>query len=492
MARKTLAWRFNMMAAGAVIFILLIAGLALRLLRPGEEDGWLVLAVACAGVVFCASSARSFFRLAVMPLRRLAEAIEPMERTGRLTKLPPMPQGELEVVASGFNRLVEQVEAHQRRLREHILELQRINAELDQLANVKDDFLATINHQLRTPLTALLEALGLVREGTLGPLNEDQTVLIQSMHENVMRLHALIEEVLDLSLLKSGRRSLAREPADLAALLRRTQEHWQDSGRLGSIRLTCAALPPVHMDAQAIQEALDHLMRNALRHAPEQSEILIEANVREGVVEVAVRDQGPGMSPAQCDRLFEPFTHVHTPDAPGSEGSGLGLSLCRQVVERHRGMIRAESALGKGMRVMFTLPVASPRFLFEDACRSAQEDAEYEDGTFGLLLVAPASSAGGMDGTPLMRRAETALRANTHQGDRFVRLNERLLGIVAVTDRPGLDALTKRLHRVLAQSDVTVQLAGALYPDDGERPDRLLEAACVRFADPSTEISLYQ
>jgi len=415
-------------------------------------------------------------RLVTSPLHRMADGIETMQTTGRLVKLPARHANELGVVADGFNQLGAQIEQQKQRLREHIVELQRVNAELDQLANVKDDFLQTVNHQLRTPMTAVLEGLALMRDGTLGALTADQQTFVQTMSENASRLYALIEQLLDLSLLKSGRRLLTRRPEDLLGVLRQTADSWQSTvGTRQTIRLAGEApLPEVYMDREAVQEVLDQLLRNALRHAPEQSTVLISAEHHDGSVEVSVRDEGPGMSAEQLEQLFQPFVHIQTPDAPGSQGSGLGLAFCRQIIERHRGRVRADSEQGAGMTVAFSLPVASPAFLFTDACRSAQDEAQREHGQFGIVVATPPATDRA-DAT--MQQAELSLRKHTHRGDQFVRLDAQTLVIVAVTDQMGLAAMVRRLRQVLDGAQLPIQLGSAVWPVDSDTPERLLELA---------------
>jgi len=415
-------------------------------------------------------------RLVTSPLHRMADGIEAMQQTGRLVKLPARHANELGVVAEGFNKLTEQVERQKQRLREHIVELQRVNAELDQLANVKDDFLQTVNHQLRTPMTAVLEGLALMRDGTLGQLTDDQRVFVKTMNDNASRLHALIEHVLDLSLLKSGRRLLKRQPADLSGLLRQTASAWQTTvGQQQTIQLTDQApLPHVYIDQEAVQEVLDQLLRNALRHSPEHATVTITAQPRQGEVGISVRDEGPGMSSEQLAQLFQPFVHIQTPEAPGSQGSGLGLAFCRQIIERHRGSIHAESEPGAGMTVVFSLPVASPAFLFSDACRSAQEEAQREQGQFGVVVATPPATDRSGE---TLQQAELLLRKHTHRGDQFVRVDAHTLAIIAVTDRMGLSAMTARLRHVLNEATLPIQLGSALWPADGDRAERLLETA---------------
>lgn len=420
------------------------------------------------------------------PLQRMVQGIETMRRTGRLVKVPVVANNELGLVAGEFNRLAEHIEEQKQRLRQHIVELQRVNIELDRLANLKDDFLATINHQLRTPLTAVFEGLMLLKEGVLGAVSGEQRQILSTMEESSRRLMHLVEEVLDLTMLRSGRRMLDRHPDDLAKLLREVRAASQSQTTMHTVTLDCHTLPPVFMDPEAIHDVMDHLLRNALRHAPTGSEIRIEARSGPRLVEVSVKNTGQGLTQKQVERLFQPFVHLHSPDAPGSEGGGMGLALCRQVIQRHAGTIRAESGLGQGTTVTFTLPIASASFLFEDACRGAKEEAEYETEQFGLVLLAP----DGPPGNPgALEQLETFLRRHTHHGDRFVRIDDAQVAIVAVTNQPGLRAMTLRLCGVLAEAGLPVQIGTALHPADGETPERLLQAARSRLAAPATYTS---
>jgi len=435
---------------------------------------WVVVAVMGAGWSAALLSLLLLRRSVTVPLHRIAESITAMRRSGRLVKLPVTQANELGVVAEGFNQLAGQVEEQKQRLRSHIIELQRVNLELDRLANLKDDFLTTINHQLRTPLTAIIEGVELLQDGAMGMLATDQLQLVQAMDRNAIRLASLIEDVLDLSLLKSGRRPLQPAPGDLGALLRQAQAAWQAAAQSRKLAVNCGELPQVYMDAEAIRDVMDHLLRNALRHAPDHSDVEIAAScTNDGLVEVSVRDHGPGIAAEGLARLFQPFVHVQAPEAPGSQGSGLGLAFCRQVIERHRGTIRAESAEGAGTTFTFTLPVASTRFVFQEACRLAREEAEYEDGQFGLVLVLPASANAGN----AIAQAGELLRHNTHRGDQFVWLDSQSLVIVAVTGQPGLEMMVERLRRLLESAHLEVRLGVALFPRDGGDADHLLGAA---------------
>ncbi|MBI4004061.1 MAG: hypothetical protein HY353_03485 [Candidatus Omnitrophica bacterium] len=410
-------------------------------------------------------------RLLTTPLHRMADGIAAMQKTGRLVKLPVMHRNELGIVSSGFNQLAEQVEEQKHRLRNHIVELQRLTAELDRLAHLKDDFLATINHQVRTPLTAILEGLSLMRDEPAGIVIEDQKALLETINRNAQQLAKLLDDILELSTVQSDRRVLNRQPSDLAALLREANTLWMAVSPSRVIRVSCDELPLVYMDKQAIGDVLDQLLHNALKHSPAELGIDVEAHLRNGAVEVSVRDHGSGLSSEHIEKLFQPFTHIQTPDAPGSEGSGLGLAFCRELIERHRGSIAARSSPEEGTTVTVTLPVATVKFVFDEACREAQEDANDEHAQFGILLVTPASP-----------QVEALLRRHTHRGDRFIRLDETTLAIVAVTDPLGLGAMMVRLDDVVDRAGFSVRMVTAAFPQDGQAPDELLQVARRRSA----------
>lgn len=418
------------------------------------------------------------------PLNRMAGLIEQMQKTGRLVKLPVIRQDELGMVSAGFNQLAERVEDQKRRLREHIVELQRLNMEFDRLAGVKDDFLATISHQLRTPLAAIVQGIELMHDSSIGSLNDEQRSLVVMMQAQAQRLMGLVDDSLDLSMLKSGRRPLTRQTENIEGLLKKIYANWQTENRSRSIRLECPGLPSAYMDAQAVEEVVNHLLRNAWRHAPEGTEILIRASANASHVHVSVQDHGSGLSEKQVAQLFQPFVHLQTPESPGSEGSGLGLAFCRQVIERHRGHIYVDSSPGVGTTVTFTLPIPRSAFLFEEACRLAQEEAEHDRGQYGVVLVKPQPLGTHQDLTACMREAELVLRRNTHRGDHFVSPEPGVLAIVAVTDSTGLALMVERLKTVAAKDSLPIHFASAVYPNDGKEPKVLIERANERFAQP--------
>ncbi|MBI3996080.1 MAG: hypothetical protein HY352_00320 [Candidatus Omnitrophica bacterium] len=443
------------------------------------------LAVMGVGILVFLAAVFFLRRALTIPLHRMADGIEAMRQTGRLMKLPVMQTNELGVVAAAFNQLAAEVEEHKQRLREHIVELQRTNTELDQLANLKDDFLTTVNHQLRTPLTAIMGSAELLVEGVSGYVTQDQHVLLKTVHANAVHLNHLIKEVLELSLLTSGRRPLHREPGDLEGVLRQADTRWRAATRAQSLHTTCPALPKVYMDTEAIGEVMDHLLHNAIRHTPDHGTITVHAQATSHAVRISVTDQGPGLSPQQLDRLFQPFGHVHTPDSPGSQGGGLGLAFCKQIIQRHYGTIEAASREGQGTTVTFTLPIVSATFLFEEACRAVHDEATHDHCTMAALLVTPMSREQGAPrvGESLLHQAQTVMRRSTHKGDRFVWIDDDAFVIVAATDQLGLQALMKRLTGIMEAQHLQICMRAALMSPEGQTPEQLLASVRARGCD---------
>lgn len=455
------------MAGACAALAGLFASAAAVLAVAPRRDDFTVCAAALLSLLALAAGAAATWIGLIQPLHALIKSVDDLRRTGRFE--PAMrPGGPLGALTDGLSALASDMAAQRRKLTDSILDLERLNEELDQLAHVKDDFLMAINHQLRTPLMALTEGVGLLAENPA--VSGEDRQLLESMGQSARRLTGLVEDMLDLSLLTSGRRPLARMPTDLTQLLRAREARWRELAHPRALQLGCAALPLVYMDGAAVQEVLDHLVRNAARRAEGDDPVQVRGTRQGEMAQVVVANCGPGLTEEQARQLFQPFSHVHTPDAPGSEGSGLGLAFCRQVLERHHGSIVMEpNEAARETRIVLQLPLATPAFLLTDAVRAAQGDADAGHGAAGLVLAVGAPGA--------LDRAEKILRRNTARRDRFVRLDGGRLVIVANTDEAGLAVMRRRLSDLLLHDGLEVALGTASAATDGTEPERLLATA---------------
>jgi PAS domain S-box-containing protein len=230
--------------------------------------------------------------------------------------------------------------------------------EAERANEIKTRFLAMISHELRTPLTSIIGfTTTLLAEDVVWEPDE-QRDFIHTIHQEANRLHELIDHLLDLSRLEAGMLPILLEPHFLHEILEdsMTQFHSLTSRQTLTIHLP-ANLPPVFGDAKRIAQVLVNLVRNASTYAPEGTEINISANVRGGFVQINVNDQGPGIPPAERKRIFQAFRRgIHEEDGTG-KGAGLGLAICKGLVEAHGGRIWIKKQTTPGTTISFTIPL---------------------------------------------------------------------------------------------------------------------------------------
>jgi signal transduction histidine kinase len=223
---------------------------------------------------------------------------------------------------------------------------------------LKNDLVATVAHEFRTPLTSLHMAIHLCLEGAAGPVTERQTDLLHAARQDCERLQTIVDEILDLARLQAGKVALQRRPLAPAALVAEALEARRSAARQRGLTLAEEvepSLPEVNADAERIQIVLTNLLANAIRHAPEGSTVTVRARALEQQVRFEIADPGPGIAPEHHERIFEKFYRV-----PGTArgGSGLGLSVAKELVEAHGGAIGVESEVGRGATFWFTVPAA--------------------------------------------------------------------------------------------------------------------------------------
>jgi PAS domain S-box-containing protein len=238
------------------------------------------------------------------------------------------------------------------------------------LERLKDEFISTVSHELRTPLASLRGSLGLIQSGQLDKRPEKQTQMIELAIANCDRLTRLVNEILDFDKVDHGRLQLQREAVDAANLLRRAADVAHPAATRAGIHIRVDADEAmVFADQERILWVLNELVANALKFSAAETTLRLiarthaklapgEASLEPGEVLFVVADQGRGIAPEDLERVFERFQQGDAGDARSLGGTGLGLALCRAIVEQHGGRIWAESEPGKGSKLLFTLPEA--------------------------------------------------------------------------------------------------------------------------------------
>ena len=238
---------------------------------------------------------------------------------------------------------------------------------------LKDEFLGTVSHELRTPLTVIREGASQIRDGLLGPVPDEQKNLLEMVIQNSDRLGRIIEELLDVSRLEAGQIRLHRRHCDLAAVVREVVENFRIVVKRKKLEFLTDLIPEkieIYIDRDKITQVLNHLINNALKFTNE-GHIKIQLRLRDGFVECKISDTGKGISARDLPSAFRNFSQFEREVGPGDRGTGLGLPICKKLVELHHGRIKIESAPGKGTTTTFLLPLYTQRDLFKTAISQA-------------------------------------------------------------------------------------------------------------------------
>ncbi|MGZ5270691.1 MAG: ATP-binding protein [Ramlibacter sp.] len=229
--------------------------------------------------------------------------------------------------------------------------------EIDRL---KTEFVSTVSHELRTPLTAVYGSLRLLAGGVAGQLPAQGQQLLEMSTRSCERLIRLINDVLDVERIAAGRLALRMEPLDLRTLLERAVNDTESYAReLGvRLRLEGAGPVPVRADGDRIMQVLVNLLSNAAKFSPRGDEVLVTLAVHGGRARVGVVDHGAGLPPEFRARVFERFAQADASDRREKGGTGLGLNICRSIVQAHGGTIGFDSAPGERTEFFFELALA--------------------------------------------------------------------------------------------------------------------------------------
>jgi two-component system, OmpR family, phosphate regulon sensor histidine kinase PhoR len=233
--------------------------------------------------------------------------------------------------------------------------------DLRRLERVRQDFVANVSHEFRTPLTAIQGFAETLLSGALeDPANRRRFVEI--IREHATRLARLTEDLLKLSRIEAGQLKLEFRPVSVAPLIESCVEtaHLKAVPRQLALRVSLPeALPPVRGDSNSLQEVLQNLLDNALQYTPAGGNIDVSAACSDGRVIVTVADTGIGIPQVEQERIFERFYRVDAARSREAGGTGLGLSIARHIMEAHGGTLWVESAVGEGSRFHFSIPIAS-------------------------------------------------------------------------------------------------------------------------------------
>lgn len=278
---------------------------------------------------------------------------------------PSIPMGrkdEIGQFASAFNAMAISIQKRESDLRRQADDLRIATAKAKEAARVKGEFLANVSHELRTPLNAIIGFTDMLLAGMSGPLNEKQTHKLTRLKENGMRLLTLINDLLDLTRIESGRLEMTEKefsPRSLAERMTAQMESLAVAGNL-AFQMTVAPTVPEKLwgDEKRVEQVIVNLLSNAFKFTKEGSVSLrMDANTTEKLWIIEVADTGIGIPPHAVNVIFEEFRQLDGSYSRAYKGTGLGLSITRNLVRRMGGKIAVKSAVGSGSTFTVTLPL---------------------------------------------------------------------------------------------------------------------------------------
>lgn len=232
-----------------------------------------------------------------------------------------------------------------------------------EINRMKTEFISVVSHELRTPLTSMQAALDLLAEKIIDPASEEGETIIQIANNGVEHLVRLVNDILDLERLDSGKVRLEKRPYNTAQLMATAVAQMQGMANQAGVMLHATSEAfEIIADPDCLLQVLTNLLSNAIKFSPAGSTVWLSVESQPeneaAFLRFAVRDQGRGIPARQLETIFERFQQVDTSDSREKGGTGLGLAICRTIVEQHGGRIWVESRLGQGSTFYFTLPVA--------------------------------------------------------------------------------------------------------------------------------------
>jgi len=234
-------------------------------------------------------------------------------------------------------------------------ELEKTNAKLTELDRMKSDFVANVVHELKTPLTIIKGNLDNIDQGLAGEVQAKQKEILGDVFKVINRLSRLINDLLDLSKIESGKMELNKEGLDIVELAGEVMETFEilaAGKKIGLVKEFPEKTVTVNADKDKLTQVFINLIGNAIKFTDKGS-VTVRIIELQGEAQVEIHDTGPGIPQDQADKIFDKFVRVV---AEKKEGTGLGLPIAKDIIVLHKGRIRVESESGKGSRFIFIMP----------------------------------------------------------------------------------------------------------------------------------------
>jgi len=246
-----------------------------------------------------------------------------------------------------------------------IIELDGINYilniinDITERKHLEDEFISLVSHELRTPMTSIIGALDLLKTNQLGTLTAKGEQVINIAINNTERLIRLVNDILDLERIKSGKITMQPANHNVDELLNQAKQAMESMADKAQINLNVKSVAAeIFVDADRILQTLTNLLSNAIKFSEPGKTVWLHSTIHSDYLQIAVQDQGRGIPPDKLQLIFERFQQVDASDSRSKGGTGLGLPICRSIIEQHNGRIWVESTFGEGSTFYMLLPLS--------------------------------------------------------------------------------------------------------------------------------------
>jgi len=342
--------------------------------------------------------------------------------------------------------------------------------ERKRLEKLKDEFVSTVSHEMRTPLSITKEGISLVLDRIPGEINPEQESILATARGNIDRLARIINDLLDISKLEAGRIHLRREKLEIAEIFRQVAGAFGPRASAQGLSLEVRVpeqVAPVYADSDKLIEILTNLVDNAMKFT-KNGFIRLSAKAAGEWVECIVEDTGAGIAAEDLPRVFGKFEQFGRVSGAGARGTGLGLAIVKHLVDLHQGAIRVESKLKKGTRFIFTLPVYSPANVLRGLVEDRVHEAVIKGAKLSLLWLVV-----GLDD---MEEMERLLKKRAcRREDQVLRAQKGLALLLLDCDKEGALKMQDRCERLIraalerkgpAEKAVPVRCVSVTFPDE--------------------------
>jgi two-component sensor histidine kinase/GGDEF domain-containing protein len=372
------------------------------------------------------------------------------------------------------------------------------NQELRKIDEMKSEFVSVASHELRTPLASIKNAVQLILNGKTGEINETQAKFLSMAERNINRLTNILNNLLDLSRIESGKIAMKFEELDLRAFIEFILTSFKTQADEKSIQLRMdlpQELPSVYGDREKLEQILTNLLGNAIKFTPEGGEISISAKSypEDGnMLALSITDTGIGIAKDQLDKIFDKFYQVEGSLHRTISGTGLGLAITKGLVEGHQGKIWVESEVGKSSTFTFTLPISEGerrephfRLILDKEFRRAQENHS----PFTLFLIKVLDENGELKEALFDQLEELVRQCLCRNADVVLRREqEKILAALCEADLKGAQVIRRRIeegvknHFLKAKMTTPmIKVGTATYPEEALSKPELFRRARERL-----------